>query len=161
MSEHSSFSDNSADDDATGGPIRAGASPVPLDMGCAHTVRTRDEPTPGRDALKAMNESDPPPSYVAFPVSVEQFVDKVRADIAECARIAMFDELDRQRHADEISGNGYWDNEWGQLDGEPDWEKVATSAADAVFAYLLQPATTAIIDRNRDRIVEISTRDGE
>jgi len=47
---------------------------------------------------------------------------------------AIFAELDRQHEADEIGGNGYWDSEWGCLDGEPKWGEVARAAIRAVHA---------------------------
>lgn len=45
---------------------------------------------------------------------------------------AIFAELDRQHEAEEIGGHGYWDSEWGCLDGEPKWGKVAEAAIGAV-----------------------------
>jgi hypothetical protein len=40
---------------------------------------------------------------------------------------AIFVELDRQHEEDEIEGAGYFDDESGCVDGEPNWGKVAAS----------------------------------
>lgn len=49
----------------------------------------------------------------------------------ERVRLAIYAELNRQMEADEIDAAGYWDDEWGRLDGEPDWGKVAEAALNA------------------------------
>ena len=49
---------------------------------------------------------------------------------------AIFDELDRQHEAGEIDAAGYWDREWGRLDGEPDWGAVVAAVAEAVRRVL-------------------------
>ena len=47
-------------------------------------------------------------------------------------RDAIFDELDAQHEPGDIGGAGYWDREFGCLDGEPDWGAVADAAIRAI-----------------------------
>ena len=47
-------------------------------------------------------------------------------------RDAIFDELDRQHESSEIDWAGFWDREWGCIDGEPDWNGVADAAIKAM-----------------------------
>ncbi|WP_043673610.1 hypothetical protein [Nocardia vulneris] len=47
---------------------------------------------------------------------------------------AIFDELDRQHETGEIDGNGYWDREWGRVDGEPRWGKIAEAVVAVIDA---------------------------
>lgn len=54
----------------------------------------------------------------------------------ERTKAAILDELDRQHEAGEIEGAGYWNREeWGTLDGEPCWDKVAEAAYLAAVAH--------------------------
>lgn len=54
----------------------------------------------------------------------------------ERTKAAILDELDRQHEAGEIEGAGYWNRaEWGTLDGEPCWDKVAEAAYRAAVAH--------------------------
>lgn len=66
----------------------------------------------------------PPEPPKPPPTEHELLVAKVRA--------AIYAELNAQHEADEIDGAGYWDDEWGRLDGEPNWDRIAAAAITAV-----------------------------
>ncbi len=53
---------------------------------------------------------------------------------------AIFAELDRQHEAGEIGGCGHWDREWGCVDGEPQWGKIAEAVVAVIDAGCSTPA---------------------
>lgn len=69
-------------------------------------------------------DPDKIPPEPAPPTAHELLVAKVRA--------AIYAELNNQHEEDQIGGAGYWDDEWGRLDGEPDWNRIAQAAITAV-----------------------------
>lgn len=80
--------------------------------------------TTGTTVCGCMWPETKPPKALTPPSPREQLIARVRD--------AIFDELDRQHEACEIDAAGYWDREWGCLDGEPDWKAVADAAIRAV-----------------------------
>ncbi|OCB56150.1 hypothetical protein A5722_14740 [Mycobacterium vulneris] len=65
----------------------------------------------------------------------------------ERTKAAIFDELDRQHEAGEIEGAGYWNrDEWGTLDGEPCWDKVAEAAYLAAVAHTPESPDLATVE---------------
>lgn len=56
----------------------------------------------------------------------------VRQQIVQRVKDAIYAELDRQHEESEIDGAGYWDSDWGRLDGEPDWTQVAAAALSVI-----------------------------
>lgn len=65
----------------------------------------------------------------------------------ERTKAAILDELDRQHEAGEIEGAGYWNrDEWGTLDGEPCWDKIAEAAYLAAVAHAPESLDLATVE---------------
>lgn len=65
----------------------------------------------------------------------------------ERTKAAILDELDRQHEAGEIEGAGYWNREeWGTLDGEPCWDKIAEAAYLAAVAHAPESPDLATVE---------------
>lgn len=122
------------------------------------------------DFLARLNAAGPRPSaadyealadsYEAEPPRADEVVERQSPALVAIVQGAIFDELDRQHEAGEIDGAGYWNREeWGTLDGEPRWTKVAEAAVAAVTSHI-RGTTNEIVTRLGGRTIEITNRDG-
>lgn len=121
------------------------------------------------DLLARLNAAGPRPSaadyealadsYEADPPRADEVVERQSPALVAIVQGAIFDELDRQHDAGEIDGAGYWNREeWGTLDGEPRWTKIAEAAVAAVTSHM-RGTVTEIVTRLGGRTIEITNRD--
>lgn len=123
------------------------------------------------DLLARLNAAGPRPSaadyealadsYEAEPPRADEVVERQSPALVAIVQGAIFDELDRQWEAGEIDGAGYWNREeWGTLDGEPRWTKVAEAAVSAVMSHI-RGTPDEIVARIVSQTIEGANRDGD
>lgn len=145
---------------ASGGVLPPGEHPVPA-PNCGYTLSANVVRELGRGFLERLNAGEPVPlrGQPKTPVFAAAIAERQEAALVAAVQAAMFDELDRQHDAGEIDGAGYWNREeWGALDGEPRWTKIAEAAVAAVTDHI-RGTTNEIVTRLGGRTIEISTRD--
>ncbi|GAT03510.1 Tat pathway signal sequence domain protein [Mycolicibacterium fortuitum subsp. acetamidolyticum] len=138
---------------ASGGVLPPGPPPFP-DPYCGYTMSPSVVRELGRGIVARINAS-----AAVQHQSVERRDEGHQAALVVAVQAAMFDELDRQHEAGEIDGAGYWNREeWGAIDGEPRWTKIAEAAVAAVTSHM-RGTTTEIVTRLGGRTIEITNRD--